>query len=454
MEKLEFPEKFFWGTATSAYQIEGAALEDDRGQSIWDRFSHTPGKIKDNSSADTACDHYHRYLEDIKLMKKLGVNAYRFSISWPRILPTGYDKVNQKGLDFYDKLTDSLLEAGITPFATLYHWDLPQNLEDKGGWTSRLTSFYFSNYTDIVTRRLGDRIKHWITLNEPWCSSMLGYYEGVHAPGRYDLRKALSASHHLLLAHGLVLSTISSNSPGSEAGIVLNLSPVYPSTPLLKDAKAAKNFDGYLNRWFLDPLYKGIYPDDMLELYQDFFCCVNPSDLKIISKNTEHCPAFLGVNYYTPAWVKYSEEHPPLHFSIETPKWLPKTSYGWAVYPRGLKEVLERLKGFDIKKIYITENGVALDDKLVKGKISDTKRIEFIASHLDQLSQAIKEGSPVAGYFLWSLMDNFEWSEGYTKRFGITYTDYKTQKRTIKQSGRYYKEIIKKLNNVKLGSFW
>jgi beta-glucosidase len=434
-----FPDDFIWGAATAAYQIEGAAYEDGRGESIWDRFSHTPGKTANGDTGDVACDHYHLWRDDIALMQELNLQAYRFSIAWPRILPTGRGRPNDAGLDFYDQLVEGLLAAGITPWVTLYHWDLPQPLEDEGGWPSRATAEAFAEYTDVVTARLGDRVKHWITLNEPWCSSFLGYRVGHHAPGRTSTKDALQAAHTLLLAHGLAVPVIRQNSPGAQAGIVLNPGQIYPDTQSEEDVAAARRFDGFFNRWFLDPLYGRGYPQDIWELYGADAPRVLPHDTNTIAVPTD----FLGVNYYSPTFVRYSPENPPQHIASVRREG-EYTEMDWLVYPQGLYDLLQRLHtDYPTGPLYVTENGAAYPDEPPRdGRVIDTQRLAYYAGHLDACARAVADGVPLRGYFAWSLMDNFEWAFGYTRRFGIVYVDYPTQQRTIKDSGRWYSQVI------------
>jgi beta-glucosidase len=356
--RARFPKDFVWGAATSAYQIEGAFDADGRGESIWDRFCRTPGKVEDGATGDVACDHFHRWREDVALMKDLGLQAYRFSISWPRVLPEGRGTVNEKGLDFYSRLVDALLEAGITPFATLFHWDLPQRLQDAGGWPSRATADAYLDYVETTTRRLGDRVQHWITHNEPWCASFLSHQVGRHAPGWTDWPAALAASHHLLLSHGAAVPIVRAHSPGAEVGITLNLTPAEPASASRADRDACRHFDGYFNRWFLDPVHGRDYPADMIRDYadagrlpSDWSSLVRPRDLETIAVPTD----FLGVNYY---------------------------------------------------------------------------------------NRAVEAGVPLHGYFVWSLLDNFEWDRGYSQRFGIVWVDYATQRRIPKDTALWYRRVI------------
>jgi beta-glucosidase len=440
MSTINFPSGFLWGAATASYQIEGAWQADGKGESIWDRFTHTPGTITDGSTGDVACDHYHRWREDIALMRSLGLQAYRFSTAWPRILPDGYGKVNQAGLDFYSRLTDGLLEAGIEPYVTLYHWDLPQALQDREGWPARLSAQAFVEYADAVTRRLGDRVKNWITLNEPWCSSLLSYFLGEQAPGHRDLGEGLAAAHHLLLAHGWAMPVIRQNSPGCRAGITLNLSPQVPASPSDEDALAARLADGMLNRLFLDPLSGRGYPQDLIKAHAVEMPYVDPGDLAAIAAPLD----FLGVNYYMRN-IARSEAIPE---SQNAPRTVTPnaelTDMGWAVYPEGLYEILTRLKtDYDFPAYYVTENGVAYPDHVgADGQVFDSRRVAYLRDHFVQAARAIAEGIPLRGYFVWSLMDNFEWSFGFSKRFGVVYMDYATQQRTPKASALWYSRVI------------
>lgn len=445
--RIEFPKDFIWGVATSSYQIEGAWDEDGKGESIWDRFSHTPGKIEDGSNGDVACDHYHRWAEDVALMASLGLQSYRFSISWPRVLPEGRGAINQAGLDFYSRLVDGLLEAGILPFPTLYHWDLPQALQDEGGWPARSTAEAFAEYADVVSRNLGDRVKHWITHNEPWVPAFVGYMEGRHAPGVQDWSTALSASHHLLLSHGKAVPIIRSNSPGAEVGITLNLSSAMPASPSAADYAAFRHFDGFLNRWFLDPLYGRRYPADMVDTYvsrgqlpADGMSFVQDGDLDAISDHTD----FLGVNYYIRQVLRddaAEENLPQTVFVAPESEW---TEMGWEVYPNGLYELLTRLHlDYRPSKIYITENGASYSDGPDSdGRVRDQRRVDFLRGHLEAAHRAIQTGVPLAGYYAWSLMDNFEWARGYAQRFGIVWVDYDSQQRIPKDSALWYKDVI------------
>ncbi len=443
MGALTFPQGFVWGAATAAYQIEGAAREDGRGESIWDRFSHTPGKTRDGHTGDVACDHYHRYEEDVALMAELGLKAYRFSIAWPRVLPQGRGQVNQRGLDFYRRLVDALLERGITPYATLYHWDLPVALEDAGGWPARATAEAFAEYAGVVAAALGDRVKHWLTINEPWCVSMLSHQIGEHAPGRQSWPEAIAASHHTLLAHGLGAQAIKAAAPDAQVGIVLNFEAVLPASDSPADRDAARWRDGYFNRWFLDPLYGHGYPSDMLADYAaagflpDWDALVRPGDLATIATPTD----LFAFNYYTRTVVAGNGrpwEHRVLHLDT------PRTAMGWEIYPEGLYKILLRLHShYSIGRIFIAENGASyLHEVDADGRVRDQDRIEFLRLHLAACHRAIAAGVPLEGYFQWSLMDNFEWAHGYHQRFGLVHIDYATQRRIPKDSFYWYRDVI------------
>lgn len=437
MSETRFPKGFLWGSATASYQIEGAWNEDGRSESIWDRFCRTPGKVLNGDTGDVACDHYHRWKEDIALMRELGHQAYRFSIAWPRVIPNGTGAVNQAGLDFYDRLVDGLLEAGIQPFATLYHWDLPQALQDRGGWANRNSVAAFAAYADAVSRRLGDRVKHWITHNEPWCVSILSNWIGEHAPGLRN-GPALEVAHHVLLSHGEAVPILRANSPDSQVGITLNYSPAYPASDSEADIAAARRYDGYFNRWFTDPVFGRGYPADMLELYQGALPDIHDGDMEKIGVDID----FLGVNFYNRAVICDNPDAPPLRIgSIQPPG--EYTHMNWEVYPDALRVLLERLHNdYAPKQMYITENGSAYPDELVDGRVHDTKRIAYLRSHLEACAKAIEAGVPLKGYFAWSLMDNFEWAWGYSRRFGIVYVDYETQKRYPKDSALFYRDVI------------
>ncbi len=443
-------DRFLWGAATSSYQIEGAWEEDGKGESIWDRFAHTPGRIKDGKTGDVACDHYHRWKDDVALMREIGLQASRFSIAWPRILPQGRGAVHQAGLDFYGRLVDELLKSDIAPFVTLYHWDLPQSLQDKGGWPARDTVDAFVEYSDVVTRALGDRVKHWITHNEPWCASVLGQLAGVHAPGSKDADEALRSAHHLLLSHGAAVPVIRANSPDAEIGITLNLIPAVPASRSAADLDATRYYDGHINRWFLDPLYGRGYPGDMIADYRRKGF-VQGEDLAFVQDGdyaTMAAPCdFLGVNYYMREIcrshdVPEEENEPRL---IQAPGPETRTDIGWEVYPDGLFDILYRVhSGYRPPKLYVTENGCSYGDAPdAEGRVRDERRIAYLRDHFAVAQRAVEQGVPLAGYFVWSLMDNFEWGEGYTQRFGIIWVDYETQERILKDSAHWYADFIR-----------
>ena len=440
MTVFYFPSDFIWGAATASYQIEGGWNEDGKGESIWDRFAHTPGKIANGDTGDIACDHYHRWREDVALMRDLGLKTYRFSVAWPRILPEGRGRVNQAGLDFYRRLTDELLAAGITPYATLYHWDLPQRLEDQGGWPARATAEAFTEYADVVTRALGDRLNHWITLNEPWVSAIMGYQWGIHAPGQQDLDQALAAAHHLLLSHGWAIPVIRRNSPGCQAGVTFNLSPQYPASDSDADLAAAWQADGTFNRWFLDPVAGRGYPRDIVAHYGRPMDFVRPGDLAAIAAPVD----FVGVNYYFRTIIRSQAVPERENAPRELFPNAEKTEMGWEVCAEGLYTLLTRLKAdYPFPAYYLTENGAAYPDALgPDGRVDDPKRIANLRDHYLQAARALAEGVPLRGYFVWSVMDNFEWSHGYSKRFGLVYTDYPTQRRIPKASAAWYSRVI------------
>jgi beta-glucosidase len=434
------PHDFLWGTATSAYQIEGAVAEDGRSPSIWDTFSHTPGKIAGDDHGDVACDHYHRWREDIELMRRLGTNAYRLSVAWPRVMPAGTGPVNPKGLAFYDELIDGLLEAGITPSVTLYHWDLPQALQDRGGWPERETALAFAEYASVVAARLGDRVTHWATLNEPSCSAWIGHLEGTMAPGLTDLTAAVHASYHLLLGHGLAAQAIRAAAPAAEVGIVNNLSTVHAATARPEDEEAARRHDGHVNRWWLDPVHGRGFPADMREVY-GVELPERQGDLTTMATPLD----WLGLNYYFPATVAADPSAPSPHVrQIHRPGVL-RTAMNWEIDATGIETLLLRLTHeYGARKLYVTENGSAYPDAVrPDGTVDDPERQDYLVAHLAACASAARKGAPLAGYFAWSLLDNFEWAYGYDKRFGLIHVDYRTQARTIKGSGHRYAEIIR-----------
>ncbi len=444
-KKLAFPNSFVWGVATSAYQIEGAWDEDGRGPSIWDTFCRQPGRIRDGSSGDVAADHYHRWQEDLAILSDLGVKAYRFSISWPRVFPQGVPPLNAPGLDFYDRLVDALLQRGIEPWVNLFHWDLPQALQDAGGWPRRDTAYHFAEYARAVCGRLSDRVSRWITHNEPWVAAFAGHLTGEHAPGVKDPAAAFQAMHHLLLSHGLGVQAIRAVARRPvQVGIVLNLNPVYPATNSEADRQAAVRFDGALNRITLDPVFRGRYPDDLTALMGGLFSMVEAGDLAAIGAPLD----FLGVNYYSRSVVADDPTFPLIQAAQVRPVGR-EYSQMWEIFPEGLHEILMRvwreyLSGERPIPILVTENGIPVPDGLdLDGRVRDGRRTAYLREHVLQVRRALAEGAPVAGYFVWSLTDNFEWAHGYTMRFGLTYIDYATQARTVKDSGRWYGQVVR-----------
>jgi beta-glucosidase len=451
-EHKSFPEGFYWGAATASYQIEGAWKADGKGESIWDRFSHTEGNVKNGDTGDVACDHYNRWPDDIKIMSQIGLNSYRFSLAWPRILPLGRGQINQTGLDFYSKLVDGLLEANITPFATLYHWDLPQALQDEGGWAVRPTAEAFVDFTDAITRRLGDRVKNWTTHNEPSVAAYVGNLYGAHAPGLKDANTAIRVCHHLMLSHGLAVPVIRRNSPGSEVGITVNVNYDEPASPSWADLQAMRYGAGVWTRWFLDSLFGRHYPQDLIvdAIKQGHLPAeglagiVQDGDLDTIAAPID----FLGLNYYFRSLARDTsipEEQNLPQTVFQAPKndtdW---TEMGWEVYPDGLFKTLTWLYlEYHPAKIYITENGASYSDSPDSdGRVHDERRVNYLRSHLAATHKAMEIGVPVAGYFVWSLLDNFEWGFGYSQRFGIVWVDLDTQQRTLKDSALWYKQVI------------
>ncbi len=438
---ISFPGDFIWGCASSAYQVEGAWNEDGKGPSIWDTFVHTPGKIANGETGDIAVDHYHRYKEDVALMKELGLDAYRFSTSWPRILPNGTGDINQAGLDFYDRLVDELLRNKIEPYLCLFHWDLPQALQDKGGWANRATASFFAEYAGIVTKHLSDRVKVWMTHNEPWVAAMAGYMAGEHAPGLTNPIPGFKALHHIFLSHGLAAEAIrASAKQPPRVGITLNLNPVHPATASKRDRDAAGRMDTFLNRLQLDPFLKGTSPLEDEALVRTFTRgIIKSGDFKKM-----HTLDLLGVNYYTRTVAKYDPKFPIISATQIQPQGN-EYSGMWEIYPEGIYEILMRVwKEYQPQcELMVTENGVPVPDGLdLDCRVRDERRIRYLRNHLAQVQRAMAEGVPVKGYFHWSLMDNFEWAHGYTPRFGIVYVDYRTLKRTIKDSGYWFAKVI------------
>jgi len=437
------PPEFVYGVATAAYQIEGAAQIDGRGPSIWDDFSHTPGKVVNNDHGDEACDHYNRLDSDLDLISSLNVDAYRFSFSWSRVIPEGRGANNEKGLAFYDRLIDGCLERNLQPFATLYHWDLPSALQAHGGWTNRDTAYAFADYAAIMAKRFGDRLASISTFNEPWCSTVLGYIEGIHAPGIKDVSLAMKAIHHQHLGHGLAMQNIRSHAPKLPAGIVLNLQSIYPGTDSPESKAAAVRHTQFNNGAFLDPLFKAEYPSAVVESLGQHLPEQWEDDLENICQSMD----FWGLNYYTPARViddTNAASFFPNTMAAPALDNIDVTDIGWEIDASTFEDLLiDVYKHYDLPPCYITENGACFNDEPNDGVISDTRRIEYLDSHIQAVANAVDVGIPVRGYFAWSLMDNFEWAEGYTMRFGLIHVDYKTQVRTIKQSGEWYAQLSK-----------
>ncbi|WP_309114519.1 GH1 family beta-glucosidase [Saccharothrix sp.] len=448
-ELLRFPPDFLWGAATASFQIEGSTTADGRGPSIWDTFAATPGKVEGGDTGEPACDHYRRYASDVGLMADLGLGAYRFSVAWPRVQPTGAGPVEPRGLDFYERLVDSLLAHGIQPVATLYHWDLPQALEDHGGWRNRDTAYRFAEYATLVHARLADRVKAWTTLNEPWCSAFLGYGNGIHAPGVVDPLGALEAAHHLLLAHGLAVEALRAQAPADHRlSIVLNFSSVYADDPA--HAEAVRKVDGLQNRFFLDPLNGKGYPADVVEdtaWLGDWRHVVRDGDLDVIAAPID----WLGVNYYSPSRVALSADpdhatpgpFPGLRGVDLVPPRGELTGFGWEVDADAFTDLLERLDRDVSVPLVVTENGSAFPDVVTGGRVADVERTRYLVDHLRSVHTAIARGVDVRGYFAWSLLDNFEWAAGYSQRFGIVHVDYATQRRTVKDSGHTLARVIR-----------
>ncbi|TLS36010.1 GH1 family beta-glucosidase [Pseudalkalibacillus caeni] len=443
---MKFDKQFIFGTATSSYQIEGAHQEGGRTPSIWDEFCDIPGKVHKSHNGNVACDHYHRYEEDIQIIKSLGVDSYRFSIAWPRIFPEK-GVYNPEGMEFYRKLASRLREEGIKPAVTLYHWDLPLWAHKEGGWVNRDSVQWFLDYAKVCFEELDGIVDSWITHNEPWCAGFLGYHQGVHAPGHTNLDEAVKAVHHMLVSHGKAVEMLKKDFQSTTPiGITLNLSPVYPKTNSANDLLAANNSDGYSNRWFLDPVFKGTYPVDMMNLFSKYvhsYDFIKDGDMETIAAKCD----FFGINYYSRGLVEFSAANDFMtkgaHSDYE------KTAMGWDIAPEEFKDLIRRLRAeYTDLPIFITENGAAYDDVLQDGKVHDQARINYVDKHLQAVSDLNEEGMNIRGYYLWSLMDNFEWSFGYDKRFGIVYVDYETQKRTLKDSALWYTEVVKNRGTV------
>lgn len=442
MSKITFPKEFVWGIASSAYQVEGAWNEDGKGVSIWDTFVHTPGKIVNGETGDVAIDHYHRYKEDAALMTDLNLRHYRFSTAWTRILPSGTGKLNPKGIAFYDRLIDTLLKHKIEPYLCLFHWDLPQALQDLGGWPRRETAYAFAEYARIVTKHFGDRLNVIFTHNEPWVAAFAGHFLGMHAPGKEDLGAAMRSVHHILLSHGLAAEAIRAEARKPvKVGITLNLNPVYPATDSKKDLDAVGLVDAIMNRIVLDPLLKGATPLQEFKILKPLIGgLVQPGDLEKIQTLD-----LLGVNYYSRAVIKHSSRIPVVNVEQVHPEGN-EYSGMWEIFPEGLHTLLMRIQKEYAPKceMMITENGIPVPDGFdIDGRIRDERRIRYLKNHLYQVHRAIQDGVPVKGYFHWSFMDNFEWALGFGQRFGLVYVDFETQKRTVKDSGRWFAEVIK-----------
>lgn len=438
---VKFPQNFLWGSATAAYQVEGSPLADGAGPSIWHRFVRRPGLVLNGDTGDVACDQYRRWPQDIALMRELGMQAYRFSISWSRIQPEGKGRVNEAGLDHYERLVDGLLEAGIQPLVTLYHWDLPAALNDLGGWVNRDIAHWFADYATIMYRRLDGRVKSWATLNEPWVVTDGGYLHGALAPGHRDAFETPLASHNLMRSHGAAVKAYRAEG-AHQIGLVVNIEPKYPATPSAEDAAAVRRAHAYMNRQYLDPAFLGKYPAEMAEIFGEAWPEFPADDFALIKQPID----WLGLNYYTRAVTAHDETNWPLKAKTVKQEGAIYSETGWEVYPRGLTDTLVWLKeSYGDVPIYITENGSAFadPDEAPSGRLEDTLRVEYLKAHVRACSDAIREGVDLRGYMAWSLLDNLEWSLGYSKRFGIVHTNFKTQERTVKDSGKLYTEIIR-----------
>lgn len=436
----EFPRDFLWGCATSAYQIEGSPLADGAGPSIWHRFTRTPGLVRDGDSGDVACDHYRRYADDVKLMQRLGLNAYRFSIAWGRVMPEGTGRINAAGLDFYERLVDALLDAGIQPMATLYHWDLPAALDDRGGWLNPDIAGWFADYATAVYRRLDDRIKLWATLNEPWVVTDGGYLHGALAPGHRNRFEAPLASHHLMRAHGAAVQAYRAVGK-HQVGLVVNIEPKYPASDSAQDKAATQRADAYMNRQYLDPALLGQYPPEMKEIFGEAWPDWPAEDFELIRQPLD----FIGLNYYTRSVTRHDDKAWPLYASGVRQPQATYSETGWEVFPQGLVDTLNWIRErYGNPPLYITENGSAFYDPPVApaDELPDPLRVDYLRKHLRATLQARADGCDIRGYFAWSMLDNFEWSLGYSKRFGIVHVDFATQKRTLKSSAKLYAEII------------
>jgi beta-glucosidase len=445
-----FPDHFLWGAATSAYQIEGSPRADGAGPSIWERFSHTPGKVLNGDTGDVATDHYHRYAADVDLMAKLGLTSYRFSIAWGRILPQGTGKVNAAGLAFYDKLIDALLAKNIAPMVTLYHWDLPEALDARGGWLNRDIANWFAEYASIVFRAFDDRVPKWVTLNEPWVITHEGYSLGTHAPGHRNFREVPIVTHNLLRAHGSAVQAYRAIGK-HEIGLVNNLEPKYPASDSPEDIAATARADAYMNRQYLDPMFLGEYPRELTEAFGDAWPEFPASDWPLIQTPFD----FLGINYYSRNVVRDAPGEPPLHAARVRQSGSLHTEMDWEVFPAALTRVLVWIKDrYGNRPMYITENGSAFDDPAhaTSGAIDDPLRVSYLREHLRAAHDAIAQGVDLRGYYAWSLLDNFEWAFGYARRFGIVHVDFDTLERTPKASARFYSDVIRSHGAVLAGA--
>lgn len=440
MAPISFPKDFLWGTASASYQIEGGCKEDGKGESIWDRFSHTPGKIKHGDTGDLACDFYHRHADDIALMEQLGLKAARISLSWPRIMPTGRSPVNHKGLDFYNRVVDEMLKRNVQPWVTLYHWDLPQTLEDAGGWPNRDLAEYFRDYAVVVADALGDRVKHWMVFNEPWIFTMLGYATGIHAPGRHEIDNAIKATHTVNLAQGMTVKAIreSKNHPDA-VGTAFSMSPVHPQTGSLEDRTAAERWHRFFNMWFLEPVMHGKYPEAFLRGSVEDRVEIRAGDMDTIKAPLD----FIGINLYTRAVVAHDSHDRNMGVKQVRAGGEEVTDFGWEVHPQALSEMILRVtKDYPGIPIYVTENGCSYGDQPgADGKVNDQRRVSFLRRYISEVGHAMKAGADVRGYFLWTFTDNFEWAEGFQQRFGIVYCDFHTQQRIVKESGHWYAQL-------------
>jgi beta-glucosidase len=444
LSSIVFPSDFVWGAATSAYQIEGSPLADGAGPSIWHQFSHMPGRIEGGDNGDVACDHYHRFADDVRLMRDLGLQSYRFSTSWSRVLPEGTGRPNPRGLDFYSRLVDTLIEHGIAPSVTLYHWDLPAAIEQRGGWAHADAPKWFAEYARLMFRTLGDRVPMWATLNEPWVTMDNGYVTGNHAPGRRDWAESARVSQNLLRAHAAAVAVYRTQWR-QQIGLVVNLVPIYPATDSPADHAAANRMDAYLNRQFLDPALLGRFPEEMSEMFGEAWPGMTADELQQLRQPID----FIGINYYLRLFVRDATSDAatagPPRAAIVAPPSRPRTALGWEIYPRGLAEILAWVQSrYGEVPLYVTENGAAFDDiPLQNGSVNDVERVKYLKEHLQAAGQALRAGVQLRGYFVWSLLDNFEWHHGYSTRFGIVRVDYPTQRRTLKASARFYAEAIR-----------